>query len=174
MSSSSSNTKQPNALALKQAANWQCSACGRLCRRQDELIDEFAQRVGHEVDEIEAHPKRWMLHVTKLYNDVSIVLDTPNSDNGSKNSKGNSTEDPIVVLCGSCHRTYHNYRRWQQQQQQQRQQQEHTGQLTLSDIRFPLTGTQLSLSEWVTPYEIVNPSPTPKRIKSPKAPKTST
>ena len=59
-------------------------------------------------------------------------------------------------------------------QQQQRQQQEHTGQLTLSDIRFPLTGTQLSLSEWVTPYEIVNPSPSPKRIKSPKAPKTST
>lgn len=173
MSLSSSNKKQPNALKLKQAANWQCRACGRLCRRQDELVDEFAQRVGHKVDEIEAHPKRWMLHVTKLRNDVSVASDTPNPDNEPRNLQGNptenSTEDPIVALCGSCHRTYHNYRRWQRQQQQQRQQQEHIGQLTLSDIRFPLTGTQLSLSEWVTPYEIVNPLPSSKRMKSPKA-----
>ena len=172
---SSSNTKQPTALALKQAANWQCSACGRLCRRQDELVDDFAQRVGYKIDEIKAHPKRWMLHVTKLYNDTPTVLDKANSDNGpkyltEKNTEKN-TEDSTVVLCGSCHRTYHNYRRWQRHQQHQRQQQEHTGQLTLSDIRFPLAGTQLSLSEWVTPYEIENPLPSSKRIK---APKTST
>lgn len=155
MPSSVENAKQPNALALKQAANWQCRACGRQCRRHDELVDDFALRVDHEVDEIEAHPKRWMLHVTKLHKDAPIVLNKADLDNGSKNLTENST----IVLCGSCHRGYHNYRRWQQQQQQQRQQQEHTGQLTLSDIRLPLAGLQLSLSEWVTPYEIVNPQP---------------
>ena len=168
---SSSNTKQPTALPRKQAANWHSSACGRLWRPPDSLVDDFAQRVGYKIDEIKAHPKRWMLHVTKLYNDTPTVLDKANSDNEPKYLTEKPTEDSTVVLCGSCHRTHHNYRRWQRHQQHQRQQQEHTGQLTLSDIRFPLAGTQLSLSEWVTPYEIENPLPSSKRIK---APKTST
>ncbi|NEQ50614.1 MAG: hypothetical protein F6K11_10850 [Leptolyngbya sp. SIO3F4] len=164
MPTSSQNAKQPNALALKQAANWQCRSCGRLCRRHDELVDDFALRVGHEVDEIEAHPKRWMLHVTRLYTDAPIVLAAPNVDDKPKKL----TENSKVVLCGSCHRAYNNYRRWQQQQRQQRQQQEHTGQLTIHDIRLPLAGLQLSLSEWVTPYEIVNPESPQRRTKSPK------
>ena len=57
---------------------------------------------------------------------------------------------------------------WHDRQQQQRQQQERIGQLTLSDIRLPLTGLQLSLSEWVTPYEIVNPQTSRKQGKKEK------
>lgn len=106
--------------------------------------------MGHDADDIAAHPRRWTLHVTKL------PIDIP-------------AEQKVVVLCGSCHRTYHNYRRCQHQQRQSRQQQEKWGQLTLSDIRLPLTGLQLSLNEWGTPYEIVNPLPPRKRAKSPKA-----
>ncbi|MBT9317609.1 hypothetical protein [Leptothoe spongobia] len=165
MPSSSQNAKQPNALALKQAANWQCSACGRLCRRHDELVDDFALRVGHDRDEIAAHPKRWTLHVTKLHTDVPIIVTQAKSRSPRKRLQGNSK----VVLCGSCHRAYHNYRRWQQQQRQQQRQQERSGQLTLNDIRLPLTGLQLSLNEWGTPYEIVNPLPRQRRIRSPKA-----
>lgn len=153
----SSQTKQPNALTLKQAANWQCRACGRLCRRHDEHIDDFARRVGCGVDDVKAHPRRWMLHVTKLHRDAVTV------ESGDTSKKLENTSK--IVLCGSCHRAYHNYRRWQYRQRQQRQQQEHTGQLTLSDIRLPLTGLQLSLTEGVTPYEIINPPPPRKRSK---------
>lgn len=150
-------SKQPNALALKQAANWQCRACGRLCRRHDEHINDFALRIGCKVDDIKAHPRRWMLHVTKLHKDTVVI------ESGDISEKLKDTSK--IVLCGSCHRAYHNYRRWQFRQQQQRQQQEHTGQLTLSDIRLPLAGLQLSLTEGVTPYEIVNPQPPHKRTK---------
>lgn len=165
MPSSSHNAKQPDALSLKQAANWQCRACGRLCRRHHELIDDFAVRMGYDMAAIAAHPRRWMLYATKLHKDTPIVIRQANLDSPPEHLADNST----VVLCGSCHRTYHNYRRWQRQQQRQRQQQEHTGQLTLSDIRLPLAGLQLSLNEWGTPYEIVNPQPPRKRPKSPKA-----
>lgn len=103
--------------------------------------------MDHDLDEIAAHPRRWTLHVTKL-------------------PMGKSKKQEVVILCGSCHRTYHNYRRWQQQQQQSQQQQERWGQLTLGDIRLPLTGLQLSLSESVTPYEIVNPLPSRNRATS--------
>ena len=150
---SSQTAKQPTALALKQAANWQCMACKRLCRRQNESLDDFARRVGQDIDMIEAHPRRWMLHVTKLHNnDSSIVL-------GNPIAQQIRSDQPVAVLCGSCHRTYHNYRRWRYRQQQRRQQQEGFGQLTLNDIRLPLAGLQLSLSESVSPYEIVNPQP---------------
>lgn len=100
--------------------------------------------MGYDVDEIAAHPRRWTLHITKL------PIDIP-------------SEQKVVILCGSCHRTYHNYRRCQHQQRQSRQQQEQWGQLTLSDIRLPLAGLQLSLNEWGTPYEIVNPLSPRKR-----------
>ncbi len=146
----SNHAKLSNTLALKQAANWQCRACGRQCRRHDESLADFALRIGNEVDEIAAHPRRWMLHVTKLYQRNPNVQ-TPVTDK--------SAPQPVIVLCGSCHRAYHNSRRWHQRQQQSRQHQEHLGQLTLSDIRLPLTGLQLSLSEWSAPYEIVNPQP---------------
>lgn len=135
MSSSNHNVKHPQSLALKQAADWRCSNCGRQCRRQGESLEDFAARIRHEADIIAAHPRRWTLHVTKYYG------------------------QPMMVLCGSCHSTYHNYHRWRQRQQQQRQQQEQSGQLTLNDIRLPLTGLQLSLNEWGSPYEIVNPTP---------------
>lgn len=162
MPSSSQNANRPNALALKQAANWQCRACGRQCRRHDESLDDFAIRIDNEVDAIAAHPRRWTLHVTTL-------------DQHSPLTKADSTlispqkfpgQSP-AVLCGSCHRTHHNHQRWQQRQQQRRQQQERIGQLTLNDIRLPLAGLQLSLNEWGTPYEIVNPQPQ-KRRKLPK------
>lgn len=158
---SSQHVKRPDALALKQAANWQCRACGRQCRRQGEAIDDFALRVGHEVGAIAAHPRRWVLHVTKLDKASSIAL-------GRRNSKQTSPDHPSVVLCGSCHRTYHNYQRWQQRQQQRRQHQERIGQLTLNDICLPLKGLQLSLNDWGTPYEIVNPQR--KRKKPSKNP----
>lgn len=106
--------------------------------------------MGYDVEDITAHPRRWILHVTKL-------------------SAATDSKQRVAILCGSCHRTYHNYRRCQHQQQQSRQQQEKRGQLTLSDIRLPLTGLQLSLSEWGTPYEIVNPLPPRKRARHPKA-----
>ena len=155
---SNHNTNLPNARELKQAANWQCRACGRLCRRQDETLDDFATRTGNDIDAIAAHPLRWTLHLTKLPG--AAVLDTV-----SKQSAGPT----FVVLCGSCHRTHHNYRRWQQHRQQRRHYQEQIGQLTLSDIRLPLAGLQLSLNEWGTPYEIVNPSPSRKRTRAPRS-----
>lgn len=157
MPSSSHNAKQPNTLALKQAANWQCRACGRHCRRHDESLDDFAIRTGKTLDAIASHPRRWTLHVTRLYHHKPIVLK-------KTVLQQKSSSRSVVVLCGSCHRTYHNYRRWQQR----RQQQEHIGQLTLSDIRLPLAGLQLSLSEWSDPYEIVNPLPPRRRLRSPK------
>lgn len=149
MAASSNNRKQLNSLALKQAANWQCRSCGRHCRRHDESVDDFATRIGTEVDAIAAHPRRWTLHITKVYRSVVPAESSPRT----------------VVLCGSCHRTYHNYRRWQHRQQQHRQHQERQGQLTISDIRLPLAGLQLSLSEWTAPYEIVNPLPPRRRAK---------
>ena len=158
---SSPNTKQPNALTLKQAANWQCRACGRQCRRQDETLDDFAARTGNEVDAIAAHPRRWTLHLTKLPSHSSVVVDTV--------SKQSRLEQAFIVLCGSCHRTHHNYQRWQQRQQQRRKYQEQSGQLTLSDIRLPLAGLQLSLNEWSTPYEIVNPLPPRRRTRAPRS-----
>ncbi|MEM9267041.1 MAG: hypothetical protein AAGA46_16110 [Cyanobacteria bacterium P01_F01_bin.13] len=165
---SSQHENHFNALTLKQAANWQCQACGRHCRHQDESLDDFAGRMGYELDVVKAHPRRWMLHITKLYQPDSNkkVASKPDPDQLSVFQP--PLTPPVIVLCGSCHRTYHNYRRWQHRQQQQRQQQEHIGQLTLSDIRLPLTGLQLSLNEWGTPYEIVNPQPKRRRIKSPK------
>ncbi len=158
MPSSSHNAKPPSALELKQAANWQCRACGRHCRRHDESLDDFAGRIGNEVDAIAAHPRRWTLHLTKVHSPM-----TPHRVAQQKASKLS-----VVALCGSCHRAYHNCRRWQRRQQQYRQQLEQVGQLTLSDIRLPLTGLQLSFSEWSTPYEIVNPLPPRKRLKFPK------
>lgn len=155
MPSSSQNAKRPNALALKQAANWQCKACGRQCRRHDESLDDFAVRIDNEVAEIAAHPRRWTLHVTKLDKHSPMAL--------SNAGLGQSS----AVLCGSCHRTHHNHQRWRQRQQQERQQQERIGQLTLNDIRLPLTGLQLSLNDWGTPYEIANPL-SKKRKKLPK------
>lgn len=155
MPSSSPRGKYPNALTLKQAANWQCGSCGKDCRRHGEDVEDFANRMGYEVDDIKAHPRRWMLHVTGPHQ--GSQLDGPSR---SENLAGGS-----VVLCGSCHRAYHNYRRRQQQQRRQQQRQERTGQLTLSDIRLPLAGVQLSLDKWVPPYEIVNPLPPQKRGK---------
>lgn len=166
MPTSRSHAKPPNALALKQAANWQCRACGKLCRRPNESLDDFAVRSGYGVDAIADHPRRWTLHLTKLDRHGPIAL---KHDAAHQQSSSPS----VVVLCGSCHRTYHNYCRWQQRQQQQRQQQEQLGQLTLGDIRLPLTGLQLSLNEWGTPYEIVNPQSPLRRIKAPKAPENS-
>ncbi|MEM1252554.1 MAG: hypothetical protein AAGI69_08975 [Cyanobacteria bacterium P01_H01_bin.21] len=157
----SHNAKQPNAHELKQAANWQCRACGRLCRRQDETLDDFATRTGNEVDAIAAHPLRWTLHLTKLHKHSPIVLDTA--------SEQSQINPAFAVLCGSCHRTHHNYRRWQQRRQQHRHYQEQIGQLTLSDIRLPLAGLQLSLNEWSNPYEIVNPLPPRRRTRAPRA-----
>lgn len=160
MPPSNKNVKRPNTIALKQAANWQCRACGRECRRHDESLEDFALRSGNELDDIAAHPRRWMLHVTRLY--------SPRISK-KKAVKQVTAKQAIVVLCGSCHRAYHNSQRWQHRQQQHRQRQEHLGQLTLSDIRLPLAGLQLSLSEWSTPYEIVNPLPTRRRMRSQKA-----
>ena len=164
MPSSSHNRKQPYALTLKQAANWHCQACGRQCRRQDESLHEFSERTGYEIDMVEAHPRRWILHVTRL---------SDTHKQGSNQSVQLSVLElplppSVIVLCGSCHRTYQNYRRWQHRQQRHRQQQEHIGQLTLNDIRLPLAGLQLSLSEWGTPYEIVNSQPKPRRTRPPK------
>ncbi|MEA5463687.1 hypothetical protein [Leptothoe sp. PORK10 BA2] len=170
MPTSSPHAKQPKALALKQAANWQCKACGKLCRRPNESLGDFAVRSGHEAEVIAAHPRRWTLHVTKNYKPESIVLDPDNAKKKAPKKKNKkSSNQSVVVLCGSCHRTYHNYRRWQRHQQQHHQQQEHMGQLTLSDIRPPLTGLQLSLNDWGTPYEIVNPQSPRRRLKAPKA-----
>lgn len=154
MPSSSHNAKLSSALELKQAANWQCKACGRHCRRHHESLDEFAGRIGNEVDAIAAHPRRWTLHLTRVHGPTAPTQ-TPKP----------SPKPSVVALCGSCHRTYHNYRRWQRRQQQYHQQLEQIGQLTLSDIRLPLTGLQLSFSEWSTPYEIVNPLPPRKRLR---------
>ncbi|ESA36872.1 hypothetical protein N836_04755 [Leptolyngbya sp. Heron Island J] len=163
MPSSSKNAKLPQALALKQAAGWQCKACGRHCRRHDESLDEFAVRIGNERDAIAAHPRRWTLHLTKVAKHSYSVLKPVETT-------ASSAHQAMVVLCGSCHRTYHNYHRWQHRQQQHRQQQERFGQLTLNDIRLPLTGLQLSFTEWSAPYEIVNPLPPQKRIKSRRNP----
>ena len=159
MSLSSKNAKLPQALALKQAANWQCSGCGRQCRRHDESLDDFAIRTGNDKDAIAVHPRRWTLHLTKVSKPGSSVFNPVRTTAAS-------TQSTMVALCGSCHRTYHNSRRWHHRQQQERQQQERSGQLTLNDIRLPLTGLQLSFSEWSTPYEIVNPLP--PRAKSRK------
>ncbi|MBE9067847.1 hypothetical protein IQ260_14425 [Leptolyngbya cf. ectocarpi LEGE 11479] len=170
MPSSSQNSKQPQALTLKQAANWQCRACGRLCRRHNELVADFALRVGHDIDDIQAHPRRWVLHVTKLQPDIQ----KNNNSCHHPTSLSKTTLDThapsgaIIALCGSCHRAHHNYQRRQRQQRQQYQQQEQTGQLTLKDIRLPLAGLQLSLHEWGTPYEIVNPQPPRRRMKAPR------
>lgn len=141
------SAKSPNPFNLKQAANWQCRSCGRVCRHQGETPEDFAIRMGHDVDEITAHPRRWILHVTQL----------PGQTTSHQN---------VTILCGSCHRTYHNRRRRQHRQQRLHQQLEQWGQLTLNDIRLPLSGLQLSLSEWGTPYEIVNPSPPRKRFRA--------
>lgn len=167
MPTSSPHAKQPNALALKQAANWQCMSCGKLCRRHNESWDDFAVRSGYETEVIAAHPRRWTLHVTKDYRPDPIVLD---HGDHKQTSPRQSVRQSSVVLCGSCHRTYHNYRRWQRRHQQQQQQQENIGQLTLSDIRSPLTGLQLSLNDWGTPYEIVNPQAPRRRVKPQKTP----
>lgn len=155
MPPSSHKSKRPNALALKQAANWQCQRCGRVCRHRDESLEDFANRVGNEIDTVAAHPRRWTLHVTRLHGRAV-----------SPKKTAAKAAMPVVVLCGSCHRTYHNYQRQQQRQQQHRQRQEHLGQLTLSDIRLPLTGLQLSLNDWGTPYEIINPLPSRRRTNS--------
>ena len=122
-----------------------------MCRHTNESLGDFAGRIGQDIDVIAAHPRRWTLHITRFY-------------------QGEPAQqlERAVVLCGSCHRIYHNQRRWQQQQQQQRRQQEQIGQLTLRDICFPLAGLQLSLNEWGTPYEIINPQPRKQRLKSPK------
>ena len=159
MPSSSKNTKLPQALVLKQAANWQCRSCGRQCRRHDESLDDFAVRIGNERAAIAAHPRRWTLHLTKVSNHGSAVFNPVGAT-------VSSTQPVMIVLCGSCHRTYHNCRRWHHRQQQERQQQERIGQLTLNDIQLPLTGLQLSFTEWSAPYEIVNPMP--PRAKSRK------
>ncbi|MEM1241629.1 MAG: hypothetical protein AAGI45_17465 [Cyanobacteria bacterium P01_H01_bin.26] len=154
MPPSSPTPKQSAALALKQAANWQCASCGRMCRHTDESLGEFAARIGQDIDVIEAHPRRWTLHVTKLLPADSAAVA--------------QQSDGAVVLCGSCHGVYHNQRRWQHHRRQRRRQQEQIGQLTLRDICLPLAGLQLSLSEWGTPYEIVNPQPRKRRLKSPR------
>ena len=159
MSLSSPNANLPTALALKQGANWQCQACGKQCRHHQESLDDFAIRMGYDLDVIEHHPRRWTLHVTRLQGE--------NLAQGNSLAQTSLTQGSII-LCGSCHRKYHNHRRWQQQQQQQRQQQEQSGQLTLNDICLPLAGLQLPLDAWATPYEIVNPqSRQTRRKKSP-------
>lgn len=171
-SSSSQNSNQPQALALKQAANWQCRACGRLCRRHHELVADFAMRVGHDIEDIQAHPRRWVLHITKLHPETRKKNNSQNNTPIGLSKTTLGTHAPAtstIVLCGSCHRAHHNYQRRQRQQQQHYQRQEQTGQLTLKDIRLPLAGLQLSLHEWCTPYEIVNPQPPrSRRIKPPK------
>ncbi|NEP63775.1 MAG: hypothetical protein F6K31_43935 [Symploca sp. SIO2G7] len=156
MPSSSHNLNRSHGFALKQAANWQCQSCGRLCRRHKEALDDFAIRIGDEVDTIAAHPRRWILHVTKLYTHSTRVANKVAEKKGAKPS--------VVVLCGSCHRSYHNYQRWQRRHQRQEQ----LGQLTLRDIRLPLAGLQLSLNDWGAPYEIVNPLSSGRRAKSSK------
>ncbi|MDV3348024.1 hypothetical protein SPB21_02725 [Leptothoe sp. ISB3NOV94-8A] len=160
MPSSSHNAKPSHALALKQAANWQCRTCGRHCRRHDESLDDFAARIGNEVEAIAAHPRRWALHVTKLQKHTPTVQ--------HKTASKQTGSDPVALLCGSCHRKYHNSHRWKNRQRQYHQHLEHIGQLTLNDIRLPLTGLQLSLSEWSDPYEIVNPLQPRKRTKTSK------
>lgn len=168
MPSSSQNSKSSQHLALKQAANWQCKTCGRQCRRHNELIADFAARVGHDVDDIQAHPRRWMLHTTKLSTKLCPEAQSNHSHTPAGLDRTISGSPPLsaTVLCGSCHRAHHNYQRRQRQQRQHYQRQEQIGQLTLKDIRLPLAGVQLSLHDWGTPYEIVNPQPPRKRTRA--------
>lgn len=169
MPPSSQNSNQLQALTLKQAANWQCRACGRLCRRHHELVADFAMRVGHDIEDIQAHPRRWVLHITKLPPEIQKNNNSRHHPPMGLSRTTLDTQAPsrsTLVLCGSCHRAHHNYQRRQRQQRQQYQQQEQTGQLTLKDIRLPLAGLQLSLHEWGTPYEIVNPQPARRRMKA--------
>lgn len=129
---------RPNlALSLKQQANWRCSSCNRPCRRAQETPADLARRLGLDPETVAAHPRRWTLHL--------------------------SPGRPPRVLCGGCHRSYHNRLRQQRRRQRQRQQWEAQGQMTLADIRNPLAGTQLALEDWGAPYTIVNP---PRRRRS--------
>ena len=58
---------------IKTAANWTCQACGRECKRPDEEMFEFMERIQTNrlsecpvVREYLAHPTRWVLTVAHL------------------------------------------------------------------------------------------------------------
>lgn len=60
------------ALSVKQAANWQCENCGKLCQRSGEDWLDFVIRIGWTVGEAIAasqHPTRWVLTTAHLNHD---------------------------------------------------------------------------------------------------------
>ncbi|HEY3281563.1 MAG TPA: HNH endonuclease [Armatimonadota bacterium] len=72
------------ALAVKQAADWTCRECGRVCRRAGEPYVDWILRVDNW--EALEHPRRFVLTVAHLDHDPS-----------------NNVSSNLRALCSVCH-----------------------------------------------------------------------
>ncbi len=133
------------AFAIKTEANWQCQACGRLCRKSGETLADFATRIEGQntefldwvnqsaIADIYQHPQRFTLTVAHL-DHVPQNCDRTN----------------LKALCAPCHGTYD----LKQMGRKRVLKAERHGQLRIDDV---LNGMQLALLSEVSPYQIVNP-----------------
>ena len=123
------------ALAYKQAANWQCAHCGKVCRRPDESLADFLTRTPDDPKSVTAHPQRWALTVAHLNHDPENL----NAD--------------LVALCVPCHRRYDNA---QMAKIKQKKREAH-GQLRLDQAPpVALEGMQLALDDLAEPQAVAN------------------
>lgn len=121
----------------KQAANWRCEACGKVCRWPKESLEAFIGRSQYDAATVRQHPRRW-------------ILTTAHLDHDPENPKAR-----LAALCVSCHRAYDN----RHMATIRRRKREHHGQMTLADIAVPLRGQQLALGNLGDPYDVGNPLP---------------
>lgn len=76
------------AFEIKEAANWECQMCGKLCRKPGESLTDFCKRRGGSSYEVMEKPQRFTLTVAHLDHDPS----NPNAR--------------LAALCSVCHLTY--------------------------------------------------------------------
>jgi hypothetical protein len=77
------------AFAVKTAAQWKCEDCGKVCRRPDESLEDFARRAQLRLTAVQQAPKRWELTVAHL-----------------NHRPEDCHRDNLKALCAPCHCRY--------------------------------------------------------------------
>jgi hypothetical protein len=78
------------AYMVKEEANWVCEECHRPCRRPDEDLLDFCQRLNSLTwTDLVEHPQKWTLTVAHL-----------------DHTPGNCKRSNLKALCAPCHCRY--------------------------------------------------------------------
>jgi 5-methylcytosine-specific restriction endonuclease McrA len=91
------------ALAIKQAAAWNCQQCGRPCRQVGETITEFEKRLdGQWLPELAELVTFTGQEAVKRYRVQRFLLTVAHLDQ----DPGNNKPENLMALCAPCHLRY--------------------------------------------------------------------